>query len=66
MDCKGVRAKSEHCGEGIQVRGIRLLERAPLLDILMKSEDSACDPRGKTAGEEIFELKRLLRPRKMT
>jgi uncharacterized ParB-like nuclease family protein len=36
MDCEGVRAKSMRCGEGVQVRVIRLLERAPLLDILMK------------------------------
>ena len=36
MDCEGVRAESMRCGKGIQVRAIRLLERAPLVDILMK------------------------------
>ena len=36
MDCEGVRAKSMRCGKGIQVREIRLLERARLLDILKK------------------------------
>ena len=39
----------------------RLLERAPLPDI---DEDLVCDPGGKTAGEEMFELKRTVEAKK--
>jgi hypothetical protein len=34
--CEGARVKSMRCGEGIQARVIRPLERAPPLDILIR------------------------------
>jgi hypothetical protein len=53
INCEGERAKSMRCVEEIQARAIwSSLEKAPLLDILMRI--SPCDPGGKTAGEEIL------------